>query len=344
MTPVEFRIKFTAAFGFTPDLPRAAIVTTRPKWRVLDFAFQRGADNAYDMVVRIHPADLTPKSASLYELRAFRDNCLAMLAMTAAVPVVPLNQGAITFPLGDGKFQVMSLGPGQMIAPMVPIPSLAALAAGPTAPDAVQAAAYFLWQALNADLPLYRFINLAVCAQIIANADSSAPKSAHPRCGNPACSFELEVCPDCKKKWMIPTPLRDHLRGIITDEKTLTEFIAVRNAVFHGSLAALLGNQPVRLREINKPLLLILRNVIGSKFGLQPMRAEELPLPFPGVEIFDPTISIFYEMPGSKQHDTGTLPGELEMRLEQVARELQLSGLSVDQVRQEMHKAVDRLT
>jgi hypothetical protein len=69
-----------------------------------------------------------------------------------------------------------------------------------------------------------------------------------------------------------------------------------------------------------------------------------MPLPLQGVEIFDITMSVFYKMPGTEQHDTGGLPGELETRLEQVARDLQLSGLSVVQVRQEMHKAVDHIT
>jgi len=88
MTPVEFKIQFSAPFGFTPDLPKAAEITTRPKWRILDFAFQRGAENTYEMVVRIHPGDLKAKSASLDELRRFRDTALAMLAMTAVVPVI----------------------------------------------------------------------------------------------------------------------------------------------------------------------------------------------------------------------------------------------------------------
>lgn len=97
MTPVEFKILFSAPFGFTPDLPKAAVITTRPKWRILDFAFQRGPENAYEMLVRIHPADLKAKSASLCELRTFHDTVLAMLAMTAIVPVIPLHQGMFTF-------------------------------------------------------------------------------------------------------------------------------------------------------------------------------------------------------------------------------------------------------
>lgn len=342
--PVKFSIHFTAPFGFTPNLPTTDIITKKPKWRVFGFEFKRSGENGqtYEMIALIDPRDLTSKSASLQELQAFRDTTLAMLAMSALVPVTPLDLGSFTFQLDDGTFEAKSLGPKNIQRPMVPIPSLAALVRGFDAAAPVQTAAYFLWQAMNAELPLYKFINLAVCAQIIANNESTAPKSVHPRCGNPACGFELQKCPQCGRDWTMPNVLREHLQGIITDKALLSEFIVLRNLVFHGSLSALLGNQPGRIPNINKPLLLVLRNTIAAKFGMQPMRAEEMPLS--ELDIFNITMSVFYKMPESEQQEFGHLPSELEMKLEEVARDLQLSGLSADQVRHEMHNAVDRIT
>ena len=341
--PVEFRIQFAAPFGFTPDLPTTDVVTTKPKWRVFDFQFKRGGQEGqeYEMVARIDPRDLTAKNAKFEELQAFRDTMVAMLAMSAVVPVRLLSQGVFTFQLDDGKFEATSLGPMRMTSPMVPIPSLAALVRGFDAPYAVQAAAYFLWQALNADVPLYRFINLAVCAQVIANSESTAPKSAHPRCGDPACGFTLERCPKCGRDWTIPTALREHLQGVITDKALLTEFIALRNLVFHGSLSALLGNQPMRIPNINKSLLLVLRNFVAAKFGMRPIRADEIPLS--NLDIINLSMSVFYQMPAGERPEPGRLPAELETTLEHTARDLQLSGLSADQVREEMHRAVDRI-
>lgn len=297
MTPVEFRIRFAAPIALTTDLPTHLEVAAAPKWRVLTVELQRAADDIYELLVRLHPDDLKPGTASADDLRAFRDTALAMLAMTAVVPVIPLTKGTFTFPLGDNKFQQKSLGPRSMKGPPVPLQSAALLVAGSTATNAVQAAAYFLWQALNADLPLYRFMNLAVCAQIIANQDSTAPRSVHPKCSNPACRFELEACPQCKKEWWIPNLLRNHLGGTITDEALLSEFIALRNTVFHGSLATLRGNEPKRIEAINKPLLVLLRNVIGSNFGLHPVRSEDVPISGHDVDV---TMSVFYTMPGNE--------------------------------------------
>ena len=201
MMPVDFRIRFAAPIALTTDLPAHLEVAAVPKWRVLTVELQRAADDTYELLLQLHPDDLKPETASADDLRAFRDTAMAMLAMTAVAPVIPLTKGTFTFPLGDNKFQQKSLGPMSMKGPPVPLQSATPLVAGSSATDAVQAAAYFLWQSQNADLPLYRFMNLAVCAEIIANQDSTASRSVHPKCINPGCRFELEACPQCNREW-----------------------------------------------------------------------------------------------------------------------------------------------
>lgn len=300
MTPVEFRIRFAAPIALTTDLPSHLEVAAVPKWRVLTVELQRAADDNYEMLVRLHPDDLKLETASADDLRAFHDTAMAMLAMTAVTPVIPLTKGTFTFPLGDNKFQQKSLGAMSMKGPPVPLQSALPLVIGFAATDAVQAAAYFLWQALNADLSLYRFMNLAVCAQIMANQDST-PQSVHPKCSNPACRFELEACPQCNREWLIPNSLRNRLSRTIADEALLSEFIALRNVVFHGSLATLRGNKLKRIETINKPLLILLRNIIGTNFGLHPVRSEDVPISGHDVDV---TMSVFYTMPGNENRNS----------------------------------------
>lgn len=255
----------------------------------------------FELLAKLHPDDVKP-DASGDDLRAFRDTALAMLAMTAAVPVIPLMRGTFTFPLGGGKFQQKSLGPMTMKGRSVGLQSVAPLATGMAASEGVQTAAFFLWQALNADLPLYRFMNLAVCAQVIANEESAAARSVHPMCGNANCRAELKACPECGKEWRIPNTLRNHLRSIIADEGMIAEFTELRNTVFHGSPTSVRGDILARIEAINKPLLVALRNILGGKFGLTPIHLKDVPLSGHDLQLM---MSVFYTMPDG---EVGTPP------------------------------------
>jgi hypothetical protein len=300
--PVDFRIRFAAHVGIVANIPTELEVRIQPKWRILAFSLQQVEKATFELQVQLHPDDV-PRETPVEELRAFRDTVLAMLAVTAVTPLFPLIKGTYTFPLGNNKFEQRSLGPMQMEGPTAPLTSGTAIVLGTSATDSIRAVAYFIWQALNAETSLFRFIHLAICAQVIANAGTHASRAVHPGCPNPKCRYELAACPECGADWRIPTSFRDLLRESITDEALLAEFVSLRNAVFHGSLATLQGDQLKRIQQINKPLLVALRNLVASQVALPPVSVGGLALS--GHDI-DMVMSVYYTMPANgKSGDQG---------------------------------------
>jgi hypothetical protein len=156
---------------------------------------------------------------------------------------------------------------------------------------------YFVWQAINADEPLYRFINTAICFELLAGADSLEPASINPRCSNGSCSYILEQCPECKKGWKIPNSLGSRAKFLIPDDSLLSRFIKARNKVFHGAQQQQDARFLDELEQVSVPVLLAVRNHIGKKIGLNPIEERDLSIGFHGVSVI---ISVFYSLPESE--------------------------------------------
>jgi hypothetical protein len=150
---------------------------------------------------------------------------------------------------------------------------------------------HFLWAALRAEESLYRFINLAVCIELLVRFASPIKGSVHPCCGDPKCGFILEKCPKCERPWTMPTQLRERAGFILDDPQVLSSFIKSRNDVFHGRDDDLHHEYSEDLHELNTQLFLRLRNYIGAKMGLPPVTATDLSL---AVNPPDITATVFY--------------------------------------------------
>jgi hypothetical protein len=293
MEAVKFEVSFESPIGLTVDLQKDLQCTTLPKYRLLKLEMHRINDNVFRLTALFHPEDINPQTEKS-ELFNIRDRLLSLLSITAMVPVELRTKGAFTFSLGNKQYQQMSLGPMNIRASPVPIRSLRPLIEGQSLPAEYAAAVYLAWQAINSDEPLYRFINTAVCFELIAGADSLEPPSINPKCSNESCGYTLDQCPECRKDWKIPNPLRSRAKFLIPDDSLMSRFIKARNKVFHGASQQQTPGFLDELEQLTIPVLLAVRNHIGQKIGLKPIEAKELSIGSHSVSVI---MSVFYRMP-----------------------------------------------
>lgn len=301
MEPVKFTILFESPIGLTADLQNDLYCWKQPRYRILGLELSRVNSNTHELTVQIHPEDIHPKKTDPHELYDFRDRLLSLIAITAMVPVRMRSQGVFTFDLGEGKYEARSLGPMSVEESPIAIPSLRPLIDGPSLPRDIAAAIRLIWQAINTDEPLYRFINIAICIELLAGTNSPEPRSVNPHCANSRCRFILEHCPECEKPWTIPNSLRNTARFLITDEGLLKRFIRARNKVFHGATHQRESEFLSELSALNIPLLVTVRNYVGDKIGLEPIEEEALSIVVQG---FRMRVSVYYSMPDTRAKES----------------------------------------
>ncbi len=295
MNPVKFEIIIETPIGLPVDLQKDLHSPKIPRYRILNLELQRMEGNTFKLAILFHPDDITPKTET-NELLNIRDLLLSLLSTIALMPVELRSKGTFTFALGNRKFQAKSLGTMKINTPSADLHSLQPLLDGQFLPSKYSAAMYFIWQAINSyESIIHRFINTAICVELLTGSDSPEPTNIYPKCGNKSCNYTLELCPSCKKEWKIPNPLRNRSKFLIPDDELLTRFIKARNKVFHGASQQQDKEFLDELREITTPILLAVRNHIGGKINLPPLTETDINLGLYGLK--DMTVSIFYTMP-----------------------------------------------
>lgn len=293
MEPVKFEIIVESSIGLTLDLQKDVYCHSLPKYRLLGLDLSRINANVFRMTALFHPEDINPQTVK-GELFKIRDRLLALLSITAMIPVELRSKGIFTFPLGERKYQQLSLGPMNREASPITLASLRPLVEGQSLPVKYAAAVYFVWQAINTDESLYRFVNTAICVELLAGADSPEPSSINPTCTNDECNYILKKCPECNRDWTIPNSLRKRAKFIIQDETLLSRFVKARNRVFHGASQQQDAKFLNELAEISVPILLAIRNYIGGKIYLPPMEEKDLSIAFHNIDII---MSVFFTIP-----------------------------------------------
>lgn len=299
MEPVKFEIIIESPIALTLDLQKDMHCHSNPKYRLLRLDLNRINANVFRLSALFHPEDINPLTAK-GELFMIRDRLLAVLSITAMIPVALRSKGIFTFPLGERKYQQLSLGPMNREASPVTLASLRPLVEVQSIPAKYAAAVYFIWQAINTDEALYRFVNTAICVELLAGADSPEKSSVNPTCTNNNCNYKLEKCPSCNRDWSIPNSLRNRAKFIIQDEDVLSRFIKARNKVFHGASHQQDAKFLSELSEISVPVLLAIRNYIGGQIGLAPMEKKDLSIAFHDIDIM---MSVFFTMPEAESRE-----------------------------------------
>jgi hypothetical protein len=297
MEPVKFEVVVETPIGLTIELQKDLHTAALPQYRMLSLEINRIKGNIFRLTAFFHPEDVTPQTGE-GEFFKIRDRLISLLSITAMVPVDLRSKGSFTFSLGDRKYQQMSLGPMNTEASPVALKSLQPLVEGQSLPPKYAAAIYFIWQAINADESLYRFINTAICLELLAGADSPEPTSINPECGNDNCDYVLDKCPQCKRDWKIPNFLRKRAKFLIPDEDLLAKFIKARNKVFHGGSGQQDTSFLTELERVSIPVMLAVRNHIGHKIGLPLIDEKGLSIGFHSISV---TMSVFYTIPESGQ-------------------------------------------
>jgi hypothetical protein len=292
--PIKFVIVLQSPIALSAKLQKGIHFSDVPKFRIVKVDIRREGEDPsiFRLTCLIHPDDIHPEQTHPDEFRTFRDQLVSLLAVSAMVPIRLLSNGSFTFHLGERHYKIASLGPSKLEGPPAFLGSVAPLIAGQFLSERRSAAVYFIFQAINSDQPLYRFINIAMCLDLITADDTSEPNTVNPVCSE--CGYILKQCPDCQKSWTIPNTFRNKARFLVGNEQLLSQFISVRNRVFHGS--AKLGDDRFRqdLRNINVPLLVILRNYIGKELGLNPISEKDLHWALEDLRI---EMSVYYTTP-----------------------------------------------
>lgn len=291
MEQVKFEIIIETPIGLTIELQKDLRTATLPPYRLLALEINRIEGNVFRLIAFFHIEDVTAQTDP-GELFKIRDRLLSLLAITAMVPVDLRSKGLFTFPLGNRKYQQMSLGPMNTQASPVALTTLQPLIEGQSLSAKYAAAIYFIWQAINADESLYRFVNTAICLELIVGIDSPEPTSINPRCTN--CDYLLSQCPNCSRDWKIPNSFRKRAKFLIQDEDLLTRFINARNKVFHGGSGQQDTSFLDELERVSVPVLLSVRNHVGRKIGLAPLDEKGLSIGFHSISVI---MSVFYTMP-----------------------------------------------
>lgn len=294
---VEFQIKVESPMALTVDLARDLFLKVRPKWRITGIDLRRTEGNLFECKLQVAQGDLTEKNiAALIE---FRDTFLSLVAFTAMAPLRLVTKGLATFPLGDNRFVQVSLGGTQKTFSPTTLPSISSILEGLAKPKVYLIAWRFIWQALNAEEPIHRFINLAVAYELIIGAESQASAPRAPVCQS--CGNRLSSCPKCKKELKVPATLRERGAFLFVNKSELSEFVEFRNRVFHGGLVSLSGRSTLDLERLNNKLLVNIRNHLGQSLGLNAITENDLSFALNAPEIY---MSVYYTAPSKSNADS----------------------------------------
>ena len=214
-------------------------------------------------------------------------------------PVRLVTKGLATFPLGDNRFVQVSLGGTQKTFSPTTLPSISSILEGLARPRIYLIAWRFVRQALNAEEPIHRFINLAVAYELVIGAESQASTSKAPIC--PSCGNRLSNCPKCRKELKIPATLRERGAFFFASKKELSDFVEFRNRVFHGGLGSLAGKSSLDLERLNNKLLVKIRNHLGKSLGLNNITENDLSSALNAPEIY---MSVYYTVPPKSDADS----------------------------------------
>ena len=288
MEDVEFRILVHAPVALTLNAARDAASRSRPKWRLTRISLQRLETNVFECKLGIDVRDVSRDHHP--DLISFRNTFLSLLALIAMVPVRPQIKETFNFPLGGNKFAQLSLGPMNYTFSESPILSFAPLVEGFAFTETYRAAIWFIWQAINSERAVHRFLNLAIAYELVIGSDSPIGGSRAPRCS--FCKKEISPCPHCKKEINIPTTLRERAEFLFADGELLGRFIDFRNRIFHGGFSGCIANNSEKLTRLNTDLLVSIRNYLGQKLGLKNITPSEIGL---AVNVPDMFATVFYE-------------------------------------------------
>lgn len=303
MDDIKFSITLNTPIGLSGDLDKTLTVHLIPCYKINSLEFKRVKENGekesniLELTIMLDRANFdinklqTPELN--FELRRFRDRVVSILSFIAMVPVYFLSKGLITVNLEGKKYFQKSLGPMGYEASLSLLTNFEPLVSSLQSPNKYSHAIYLVWQALNAQHALRRFINLAVCIQILANEDTKV-KSRRPRICD-KCKKELKTCPLCKNELTINTPLRELANFMfVGKERQSNQFTRARNEIFHGSLSRLSEKSLEALDILNTELLVIVRNYIGSILNLEKINVEDLN---PLVNIPEISMTVYYTEP-----------------------------------------------
>lgn len=248
---------------------------------------------SFSLKLTVHREDIN-EDTNREELIKFRGLIINLLSFVTICPIKLLNKGTFIFCIGENKWKQTSLGP--MVNEYSPsvLGSYGAIINGLTTLDVYAAALYFFEKAVSAEKTLYEFINLEICCELIINKDSKSPRSVNPKCKN---GHELANSPSCGCDWLIPNSFRNR-SGFIMDEKLSRDFSNARAKVFHGSPSQLDERFLRQLKDLNMQLFVCLRNYLGQKVNIEPIKIEDLP---PAIKLKDTKVmmSVFYTTPSS---------------------------------------------
>jgi hypothetical protein len=303
MAEFWFQIDLVMPAAMTAELQRDIIVTSQLHWRVNSIEMQRLEEGVFRLKLTITNEDT--ETPSFDTLREFRDLIVSLIAFSAMVPVQLKSKGIFDFPINNTQRKQISLGPMNYQGPTTALSDLKPLVLGLALQPKYESALHFLWQALNSEHPLYRFINLAVAVELLVRHDSPMQGSRHPICGDPKCGYQLEFCPKCNRPWKIPYPLRERATFLLPLD-VLSQFIVARNQVFHGLSDELHHDYSKTLPELNVSLLVVLRNYLGQQMGLPAITKGQLS---PTLNPPMITMTVFYTLAAPKATEASTPKG-----------------------------------
>jgi hypothetical protein len=288
-----FQIDLAMPAALTADVKRDILAPTRPRWPITRIEIQRLERDVFRLKLSMPSEEAASGLSTNDKLIEFRDYILSLVAFSVMVPVQLRSKGTFDFPTGNRQRKAISLGGMNYQVPPSPLSSLEPLVFGLALDAKYTSVLHFLWEAINSGHPLYRFINLAVAIELLVRHDSPVHGSRHPKCGDPECGFQLDKCPKCNRALKVPSQLRERAAFLLPAD-TLSEFIGVRNQVFHGLSDELHHQYADRLPKLNISLLLVLRNYLGQRMGLPPITADHLSV---ALNLPEVVITVFYKLP-----------------------------------------------
>lgn len=290
MLHASFEIKLALPIKLTSSLQRDLVTAVPTKWRVVDIKIHKLEPDIISLKLTLPAEDLHGSEAETQPLREFRDLVISLVAFCTMVPVDLRSKGTFDLPAENGNRKQVCLGPMNHQFPAQALTDISALILGLAIDSKYASPMHFLWQALGAEHPLYRFINLAIAIELLVRHDSPVAGVRHSKCSK--CNHELTSCPWCCAAWNIPATLREKCLFLIVDDATRGKFISKRNSVFHGLMDHSHHEAEENLPELNSALLIIVRNYLGKQIGVAPIKGEDL-----GVVLNLPNVvtTVFYK-------------------------------------------------
>jgi len=287
----EFKIKFQAPLGLV-SVPSSLTMPKPVRWRVSNIDIKKekkdSPKSVFVLTLSIHQKDLN-ELTKLEELKKFRDIVVSLLSFIALCPIQLLSKGTFVFHLGGNKYKTTSLGPMQSSSSPTPLNNIEAVIEGLTLTEDYMAALYFMEKAIVAEEILYEFINLAICCELIIDKDSTEPSFVNPKCKN---GHTIKNCPVCNCHWHIPNSLRARAKFLM-EESLSKDFVIARNRVFHGDPNQINEKFLNNLEHLNRRLLICMRNYLGNKINLPPIKEADLPFVIKAKHT-NPIVSIYF--------------------------------------------------